>query len=216
MGKTTHGMSHSKEYRCWRALKNRCLNPRNAQYKDYGGRGITISKSWLKFENFYSDMGNCPVDCEIDRIDNEKGYSKENCRWTSKKINNRNRRNNKTLTTHLGEMVQAEMLEKIGWSKDQLRWYVSRYGIDWVLKNYKAGNLPSRVNEEIDRQDIVGKKFGDWEVLRFESYTKKKGHLYLCKCKCGKERLIPRNNLIREKTTCCRSCSAKKFWKNRT
>ena len=83
--KIKHGMSRSKEYKCWSAFKNRCINPDNAQFKDYGGRGITVSDEWMKFENFFADMGIRPEGCEIDRIDNNKGYCKENCRWTTNK-----------------------------------------------------------------------------------------------------------------------------------
>lgn len=212
----SHGMSYTI-YQKWTAMKSRCSNPKDPNFKNYGARGIKVSDDWQTFENFYRDMGDIPFQsAHLDRIDNNGPYSKENCRWVTAKQNCRNKRNNKIFKTHLGKMVQAEMLDDIGWTKHQLRWYVYRYGIEWVLNHYKSGTLPSRVNEEIDRQDIEGKKFGDWEVLKFESYTKKTGHLYLCKCKCDKERLIPRNNLIREKTTSCRSCSAKKFWKNRT
>lgn len=112
-------------------------------------------------------------------------------------------------------MVQCELIEKIGWTKNQFRWYEKRYGISWILDGFKNDSLPDRVNETINRQDIVGRFFGKWNVLSFESYLKKDGHLYLCQCVCGLQKLIPRNNLIKEKTTQCRPCSAKEQWKNR-
>lgn len=213
MGQTTHKMTYSKIYRTWVAMLSRCRNSNDPNYVNYGGRGITVCESWHRFENFYEDMGDLPFyEAQIDRIDNDKGYSKENCRWLSAKENSRNRRSTKKHKTHLGNIVQVELLEKIGWTKNQFRWFANRYGVEWILDNFKNDTLPSRTNETIDRMDLVGKSFGKWVVIKFESYTKKTGHLYLCKCACGIEKLIPRNNLMKNKTTQCRSCSAKEFW----
>ena len=90
--RTTHGQSRTKTYRNWAAMKQRCLDKNSHAYSDYGGRGITLCQEWEKFENFLIDMGEKPEGLEIDRIDNEKGYYKENCRWTSKGENLANRR----------------------------------------------------------------------------------------------------------------------------
>jgi hypothetical protein len=73
----------------------RCTNPNHTYYKNYGERKITVCKRWMKFENFLKDMGECPKGLFLDRIDNGKGYYKENCRWTTRKINNTNKRNNR-------------------------------------------------------------------------------------------------------------------------
>ncbi len=93
-----HGMSKTKIHRAWAGMKNRCLCPTNKDYKDYGGRGITVDKDWFEFENFYKDMGIPPDEYSLDRIDNEKGYSKDNCRWTKKIVQQNNRRMNIKLT----------------------------------------------------------------------------------------------------------------------
>lgn len=76
----------------WQAMKQRCLNPNNKQYKDYGGRGIAVCDRWLDFKNFQSDMGEKPDGLTIDRIDNDLGYFPLNCRWTSHLVQNNNRR----------------------------------------------------------------------------------------------------------------------------
>lgn len=88
-----HGMSHSRTHNIWLGLKQRCLNPKNARYADYGGRGITICQRWLVFENFLADMGECPEGLSLDRYPNPDGpYCKENCRWATPLQQRHNRR----------------------------------------------------------------------------------------------------------------------------
>lgn len=72
---------------------DRCYNKNNKRYYRYGGRGITVSNRWLEsFDNFYDDMGGRPFKgAQLDRVDNDKGYSPENCRWVSSFENNMNR-----------------------------------------------------------------------------------------------------------------------------
>jgi hypothetical protein len=216
MGQITHGKSYSKVYRTWIAMLSRCRNPNDNNYINYGARGIYVCERWYKFENFYEDMGELPFyEAQLDRIDNEKGYYKENCRWVTCQENSRNRRTSKHHKTHKGNLVQSHLIEKIGWTRNQFRWFKNRYGIDWILENFKNDTLPQRTNTTINREDIVGKKFGEWQVLKFKSYTKKTGHLYECRCKCGSEKNISRNNLQKNKTKQCRSCSAKELWQKR-
>lgn len=205
--KKTHGLSHSKEYRCWRAFKNRCTNIKNVQYSDYGGRGIDICERWLTFENFYEDMGACPDGYQIDRIDNNKGYSKENCRWTTGKINSRNRRSATIHKIDKESIVQQELIDKIGWSKTQFRWYRRKHGISWILDNFKDGTLPDRVNQSLEKDDLLGKTFGSWTVLQFICYKKSDGNRYLCKCNCGIEKDVIGYHLRVGKSTQCRKCA---------
>lgn len=81
-----------KCYRAWAAAKGRCRNSNAERYADYGGRGITFDPAWDDFETFYKDMGE-PKECEsLDRIDNDKGYSKDNCRWATAEEQCENRR----------------------------------------------------------------------------------------------------------------------------
>jgi len=89
-----HNKQNEDEYRIWAAVKSRCLNKKSSNYKYYGGRGITICERWRNsFQNFWDDMGPRPnKDYSIDRINNDKGYSKENCRWTDKTEQARNQR----------------------------------------------------------------------------------------------------------------------------
>jgi hypothetical protein len=90
---TRHGMRRSAEYRIWCHLKTRCLNPQSGFYYRYGGRGITICPAWVSsFETFYRDMGPRPTaEHSIDRINNDAGYTPQNCRWATRSQQSSNR-----------------------------------------------------------------------------------------------------------------------------
>lgn len=87
------GGSSSTLYTTWQSMIDRCHNTRSKQYKDYGGRGIFVCDEWRNsFKSFYDDMGNKPFKgAQIDRINNDDGYYKENCRWVTKHQNLWNR-----------------------------------------------------------------------------------------------------------------------------
>lgn len=97
---TIHGETRSSLHNRWKAIKQRCYNLNCKAYKNYGARGITVCDEWLNdFNNFYNWAieNGYQENLELDRIDNNKGYSPNNCRWVETIINNHNRRNTATI-----------------------------------------------------------------------------------------------------------------------
>lgn len=118
-----HGMTKSREHESWMHAKQRCINPKNAAWNNYGGRGITMCESWTdSFEQFFRDMGQCPEGHTLDRIDNNGNYEPSNCRWASRATQNRNRRDT-TMITHDGTTLSiSDWADRTGLPHSMLRY----------------------------------------------------------------------------------------------
>ena len=103
---STHNASNTRLYHIWTCMKDRCYNPKNKKYKDYGGRGIIICDEWINdfeaFANWAYDNGYIENvsrgECTIDRIDVNGNYCQQNCRWVNQKVQTNNKRNNHYIT----------------------------------------------------------------------------------------------------------------------
>lgn len=105
--------AHRATYRAWEAMKHRCDNPSGKDVKNYLERGIRYTQVWALYDNFLADMGECPEGLQLDRKDNDLGYSKENCRWATKSVNQRNKREEELRALEL-------KLQRMGYDLDQL------------------------------------------------------------------------------------------------
>lgn len=95
--RTRHGASTrsspTPEYQIWQAMTQRCTNPKNKDYQNYGGRGIAVCTRWRIFDNFLADMGLRPFSkLMLERLDNDRGYFKANCKWATRSEQMLNRR----------------------------------------------------------------------------------------------------------------------------
>ena len=110
----THHKSKTKIYRLWSMMLDRCNNPKNKYYPRYGKRGIKVCKRWETFDNFYADMGERPNGKSLDRIDNDQGYTPDNCRWASRREQNLNKADNRRLTYQGKTQTLLEWSEELG------------------------------------------------------------------------------------------------------
>jgi hypothetical protein len=117
------------EYNTWVHMKSRCYNENDSFYHRYGGRGITVCDRWIdSFNYFLDDMGKRPSSKHsLDRIDNDGNYEPSNCRWTTFKIQARNRSNNTFIETHWGKITMAEFSE------------ITKLKMAWIMTKFKIG-----------------------------------------------------------------------------
>lgn len=119
----THGKSKTRLFRIWSSMLQRCYYKNGNAYKDYGARGIEVCEEWRRdFEQFHSwAIGNgYEPDLTIDRIDNNKGYSEDNCRWATYEEQNRNRRNNVIIEYEGESFFISDLATKLGLNKTTL------------------------------------------------------------------------------------------------
>jgi hypothetical protein len=134
-------------YIAWKTMRARCRSKNKNIAKHYLNRGITFCVRWESFAYFLEDMGQKPPGMTLDRIDNEKGYSKENCRWISKSHQPKNTRKNVYYTYEGKTLTEREWAKEIGVSSQKIKW-ARRKGIEWVAKNRDKLNETSYFLEE--------------------------------------------------------------------
>lgn len=109
-------------YNSWLAMKTRCYNSNAANYHNYGGRGIVVCDRWLNsFNAFLADMGECPEGMSIDRIDNDGNYQPSNCKWSTKREQDNNRRTNRNITLQGRTQTMTQWCRELNLNKDTIK-----------------------------------------------------------------------------------------------
>lgn len=174
-----HGLEGSPEYEIWLGIKKRCYNVNSNSYARYGGRGITVSSEWKEsFETFYRDMGQRPSSKHsIDRIDNDKGYFKENCRWASHTEQANNTRANVFYEINGETRTIAELASKYSTPYATMRIRLLNY-MKEETKNWQNKDIPSTVSD--NKALITLEEYCKKYLLKFETIKKylSKGMLF--------------------------------------
>lgn len=139
----THGMSKTKTHIVWKSMRNRCNGPSQDSYHLYGGRGIRVCERWDSFENFLSDMGECPQGYSLDRINVNGNYEPDNCRWIPLKRQAHNTRRSRVLRFSGEDLTMADWSEKLGISTMLIWWRLNKgWSVDRALGTPVRSHIP--------------------------------------------------------------------------
>lgn len=132
------------EYVVWNAIKGRCYNKNNKDYKDYGGRGIKVCDRWLEcFENFFNDMGKRQDSSySLDRFpDNNGDYTPENCKWSNSLEQSHNRRNTKRFEYEGSSRLLVDWVLEFGVSYQSAHHYLKAHTFEDTVNHYKTKKI---------------------------------------------------------------------------
>jgi hypothetical protein len=138
----TPGKGRHPLYSSWQQMISRCTNTSHGRYRDYGGRGVGVADRWLSFAAFVEDMGDRPPGHQIERIDNEKGYTPDNCRWASRIDQARNKRNNRMLAYQGLTLSVAAWADVTGIRESTIR---RRLALGWAAERALATRVDGSV-----------------------------------------------------------------------
>jgi len=177
-------------YSQWQSMKQRCYNSNFKQYKDYGGRGITVCSSWLtSYRTFESDMLPRPPGTTLDRIDNNLGYSPDNCKWSTRTEQQRNQRTTIKVVIEGVEYIACALAEEIG---------------------IKTDSLVDRVNRGLSKEEIFNPEKAQYVFSKEDTIkanrVAKNLKLAMTQCKRGHEFTPENTRITPEGWRNCRAC----------
>lgn len=137
-----HGMAsrtrgRDRIYSIWVSMRQRCNDKNDQQYHDYGGRGIKVCEEWNDFSIFYKDMGERPDGMQLNRIDNDGNYCKDNCRWDDITTQANNRRTTRYHHIDGKSIKHCDLLKILNVNRDKFRKMQERKGLEWLYDLYR-------------------------------------------------------------------------------
>lgn len=155
-----HGKNKIPEFRIWQNMLNRCYNEKDSSFSHYGARGITVCPEWRdSFEQFITDMGPRPSnDHSVDRINNNKGYSKENCRWATGNEQMQNRRKFNNSASKYRGVLKNSKVKKNAW----------RAIIGFNNRSIYLGGYPTEEEAAKAYDSVAIKLYGEKANLNFK------------------------------------------------
>lgn len=149
----SHGGSGTATHTSWRAMRERCTNPSNSHYKNYGGRGIGFTAKWNKFENFLLDMGERPEGTSLERRDNNGDYEPENCFWATPNQQSRNTTRTIKIEWQGRTQCMKDWAKEIGVTDCALKYRIKKFGLQTAMTMPKYSKSNKKVpHESNDRQ----------------------------------------------------------------
>ena len=134
----THGLSDTRTYRIWMAMRARCKYKSVTSYPLYGGRGVRVCDRWESFERFVEDMGEAPDDAQIDRIDNDGNYEPSNCRWATRHQQARNKSTNRNIEYNGVRKCLKDWAGDLQIDQASLAERISKWGVERALSTPKG------------------------------------------------------------------------------
>lgn len=222
----------SPTYKIWSGLHTRCYNANHGTYKYYGAKGIKVCERWKNYENFLNDMGERPLNYQIDRIDPTKDYMPSNCRWISKKENVLRARTtlkdisgqqigkwyvierdiNHKCKTHAYFKCRCECGNVSSVSGSMLRQRESLQCIECKNQSHKGWGgrfiekvKSNKINPHKTFIDLKGKQIGHWAVID-RDFSKKNKTYFKCSCECGHIQSVYGYFLNKYQYAQCKNC----------
>jgi hypothetical protein len=150
---TSHGQAKrgatSPEYRVWCSAIGRCTTPTNAAWDRYGGRGITVCPEWATFEQFYADMGPRPEGTSLDRIDNDRGYAPDNCRWATRAEQARNTSRSRPISFAGATKCVTDWAVMFGIPASHMYYWIGRYGESEAIRRLHKKYVATTIQLEV-------------------------------------------------------------------